>query len=88
MTRRTRQSTIGELRLELVVFKTRLTFVGQLRNTDPVHSKKMSLVIQLNIVAAQGLNGGADAFQARYLAGIDPLVLEELMQRLSGQLKG
>ena len=37
---------------------------------------------------AQSLNGGASHFQQSYLASIDPLVVDELLRRLDGTLKG
>jgi hypothetical protein len=60
----------------------------QLLSQDPVHAVKLSSFIGEKLAEAQALNGGATAFQAAYLSRVDPLVLEELVQRLDGRLAG
>ncbi|ORY75687.1 armadillo-type protein [Leucosporidium creatinivorum] len=55
---------------------------------DPVHTMKLQTLIGQKLAEAQALNGGVEAFQATWLARVDPLVLEELVQRLDGRLAG
>lgn len=49
---------------------------------------RLQTLIGQKLAEAQALNGGVEAFQATWLARVDPLVLEELVQRLDGRLAG
>jgi hypothetical protein len=88
MRRKTRRSTIDEHRYVRRTLGTIADLRTQVRAADPVHSQKLADVISANLAATQGMNGGAEAFHAQWLSSVEPLVLEELMKRLSGQLKG
>ncbi|GAA6004411.1 hypothetical protein JCM10207_000715 [Rhodosporidiobolus poonsookiae] len=55
---------------------------------DPIRTHKLNALIGQKLVEAQALNGGAEAFQQQWLGTIDPLLVEELVKRLEGQLKG
>lgn len=60
----------------------------QARQKDPVHSVKLVDAVGSSLNTCQSLNGGHQMFFQRYLGSVDPLLLEELQQRLQGKLKG
>ncbi|GAA5826975.1 hypothetical protein JCM11251_002187 [Rhodosporidiobolus azoricus] len=55
---------------------------------DPIRTHKLNVFIGQKLSEAQVLNGGPDAFQQQWLVKVDPLLVEELVKRLDGQLKG
>ncbi|CEQ38881.1 SPOSA6832_00361, partial [Sporobolomyces salmonicolor] len=55
---------------------------------DPIRTHKLASFIGQKLAEAQTLNGGPDAFQQRWLAQVDPLLVEELVKRLDGRLAG
>ncbi|GAA5889895.1 hypothetical protein JCM5296_003642 [Sporobolomyces johnsonii] len=55
---------------------------------DPIRTQKLARFIGQKLAEAQALNGGPDAFQQRWLAQVDPLLVEELVKRLDGRLAG
>jgi hypothetical protein len=60
----------------------------QLSALDPIRTAKLSSSIGQKLSEAQALNGGPDAFQQQWLGKVDPLLVEELVKRLEGTLKG
>ncbi|GAA6047821.1 hypothetical protein JCM3770_004659 [Rhodotorula araucariae] len=55
---------------------------------DPIRTNPLKATIGGKLSEAQQLHGGAEAFQAGWLATVDPLLVEELVQRLEGKLAG
>ncbi|GAA5891120.1 hypothetical protein JCM6882_006430 [Rhodosporidiobolus microsporus] len=55
---------------------------------DPIRTHKLNAFIGQKLAEAQALNGGPEAFQQQWLGKVDPLLVEELVKRLEGQLKG
>ncbi|GAA6025975.1 hypothetical protein JCM11491_006406 [Sporobolomyces phaffii] len=55
---------------------------------DPVTTHKLSTFISTKLALAQQLYGGQQAFNEQWLNQIDPIIVEELVQRLDGKLKG
>ncbi|GAA5857039.1 hypothetical protein JCM8547_007927 [Rhodosporidiobolus lusitaniae] len=55
---------------------------------DPIRTHKLNSFIGSKLTEAQALNGGPDAFQQQWLGKVDPLLVEELVKRLEGSLKG
>ncbi|TNY19776.1 armadillo-type protein [Rhodotorula diobovata] len=55
---------------------------------DPIRTHPLKTTIGAKLSEAQALNGGAEAFQANWLGRVDPLLVEELVQRLEGKLSG
>lgn len=49
---------------------------------------KLSTFIGEKLSKAQEINGGTDAFGQQWLSQVDPIVVEELVKRLEGRLKG
>ncbi|GAA5950880.1 hypothetical protein JCM3765_004618 [Sporobolomyces pararoseus] len=59
-----------------------------LNSIDPVITNKLSNFIGQRLQQTQELNGGVEIFTQQWLNSIDPIVLEELVKRLKGELKG
>ncbi|GAA5932542.1 hypothetical protein JCM3775_005950 [Rhodotorula graminis] len=59
-----------------------------LASRDPIRTHPLKATIGAKLSEAQALNGGAEAFSATWLARVDPLLVEELVQRLEGRLSG
>ncbi|GAA5872418.1 hypothetical protein JCM16303_004510 [Sporobolomyces ruberrimus] len=59
-----------------------------LSSIDPVTAHKLSTFIGQKLSQAQALNGGSEAFHQQWLGQVDPIVVEELVKRLEGKLKG
>ncbi|GAA5991993.1 hypothetical protein JCM10908_000686 [Rhodotorula pacifica] len=55
---------------------------------DPVSAQPLKVIIGRKLAEAQQLNGGAEAFQQQWLSRVDPLLVEDLVQRLEGRLAG
>ncbi|TKA55315.1 hypothetical protein B0A53_02239 [Rhodotorula sp. CCFEE 5036] len=55
---------------------------------DPVSAQPLKATIGQKLAEAQQLNGGAHAFQQQWLSRVDPLLVEDLVQRLEGRLAG
>lgn len=53
-----------------------------------MRSVKLQTLIGQKLGEAQALNGGVEAFEAKWLARVDGDVLDELKKRLNGQLAG
>jgi hypothetical protein len=53
-----------------------------------VHTFKLSTFISQKLGEAQAHAGGPEAFSSTWLARVDPLIVEELVQRLDGRLAG
>ena len=66
---------------------TAIDTFAQLRESDPVHCLGLRDVISSKLNEAQSLNGGLQGLQ-QHFAQADPLIMEELMKRLRGELKG
>ncbi|GAA5896429.1 karyopherin KAP120 [Sporobolomyces salmoneus] len=56
--------------------------------SDPMVTHKLSTFIGEKLSKAQEINGGTDAFGQQWLSQVDPIVVEELVKRLEGRLKG
>ena len=61
---------------------------SKLIQQDFVHTIKLTDIISAAIADCQALNGGPDAFNQKVLTGIEPRVLQELEEYLSGAAKG
>ncbi|GAA5972295.1 hypothetical protein JCM11641_002396 [Rhodosporidiobolus odoratus] len=55
---------------------------------DPIRTHKLNTFIGQKLSEAQALNGGPEAFQQQWLNRVDPLLVDELVKRLEGQLAG
>lgn len=55
---------------------------------DPMVTRKLSTFIGDKLSQAQEVNGGTDAFGQRWLSQVDPIIVDELVKRLDGRLKG
>ncbi|GAA6036573.1 hypothetical protein JCM8097_001232 [Rhodosporidiobolus ruineniae] len=55
---------------------------------DPLRTLRLTSLIGTKLSEAQALNGGPEAFQQQWLSRVDPLLVEELVKRLEGTLKG
>ncbi|GAA5866359.1 hypothetical protein JCM3774_006631 [Rhodotorula dairenensis] len=55
---------------------------------DPVSAQPLKAIIGQKLAEAQQLNGGAEAFQQQWLSRVEPLLVEDLVQRLEGRLAG
>lgn len=60
----------------------------QLASRDPIRTHPLKATIGTKLSEAQALNGGVEAFSATWLSRVDPLLVEELVQRLEGRLSG
>lgn len=60
----------------------------QMIERDPVHSMRLVDVVRLQLGQLEAASGGAERLHAVYFGAVDPLVLDELMRRLRGELKG
>ncbi|GAA5831223.1 hypothetical protein JCM3766R1_002972 [Sporobolomyces carnicolor] len=59
-----------------------------LSTMDPMVTRKLSTFIGDKLSQAQEVNGGTDAFGQRWLSQVDPIIVDELVKRLDGRLKG
>jgi len=60
----------------------------QLASQDLVRTVRLATVIGAKVGEVQAGHGGFEALRAKYFPSLDSLILEELMQRLGGQLAG
>ena len=51
-------------------------------------TSKLSTFIGERLTRAQEPNGGSEEFSRVWLSQVDPIVVEELVKRLEGRLKG
>lgn len=51
-------------------------------------TSKLSSFIGERLTRAQEVNGGQEEFARCWLSRVDPIVVEELVKRLQGKLKG
>lgn len=61
-----------------------------MQQRDPIRASNLKAVIRQKLGEAQALNGGEAAFRQQWLdpAKVDPLLVEDLVNRLEGRLAG
>ncbi|BGP21505.1 hypothetical protein JCM10295v2_000380 [Rhodotorula toruloides] len=61
-----------------------------MQKRDPIRASNLKMVIRQRLGEAQALNGGEEAFRQQWLdpSKVDPLLVEDLVNRLEGRLAG
>ncbi|BGP28678.1 hypothetical protein JCM10296v2_000414 [Rhodotorula toruloides] len=62
----------------------------EMQKRDPIRASNLKMVIRQKLGEAQSLNGGEEAFRQQWLdpSKVDPLFVEDLVNRLEGKLAG
>lgn len=63
---------------------------AQMQRRDPIRASNLKMVIRQKLGEAQALSGGEEAFRQQWLdsSKVDPLLIEDLVNRLEGRLAG
>ncbi|KAJ8297055.1 Importin-11 [Rhodotorula toruloides] len=62
----------------------------EMQRRDPIRASNLKMVIRQKLGEAQALSGGEEAFRQQWLdsSKVDPLLIEDLVNRLEGRLAG